>query len=175
MLPVRPVQWSHEHDRELTCPSMIKAAKLSSDNRYRYALWRTWDAGRPSVLFLGLNPSTADGERDDPTVRRYVGFAKRWGYGTLSIGNLFALRTPSPRTLCSASDPIGPRNDWWLRQLADDGDLIVAAWGGAGTWMARDREVRDMLGAMVCLGHTRSGQPRHPLYVRRATRLRDLP
>ena len=167
-------QSPHASDIEMPSSSMIRAAKLSSDGRYRYALWRTWNTGLPTVLFLGLNPSTADAEGDDPTVRRCIGFAKRWGYGTLGIGNLFALRTSSPPVLRRSTFPIGPLNDRWLRQLAAGADLIVGAWGAAGTWMDRDRQVRNMIGPMMCLGSTRSGQPRHPLYVPRDARLRQL-
>ena len=167
-------QSPHVNEIEMPSSSMIRAAKLSSDGRYRYALWRTWNTGLPTVLFLGLNPSTADAERDDPTVRRCIGFAKRWGYGTLCIGNLFALRTSSPRVLRRSTFPIGPQNDLWLRRLAAEADLIVAAWGAAGAWMDRDREVRNMFGPMMCLGSTVGGQPRHPLYVPRDARLRQL-
>jgi hypothetical protein len=147
---------------------------LSSDSRYRYALWRTWDAALPTVLFLGLNPSTADGKRDDPTVRRCIGFAKRWGYGSLSIGNLFALRTSSPLVLRRSKFPIGPQNDRWLRRLTAEADLTVAAWGAAGTWLDRDHEVRSMFRSLMCLGTTQGGQPRHPLYAPRDARLRQL-
>ncbi len=69
---------------------------------------------------------------------------------------------------------MGPQNDRWLRRLAAEADLIVAAWGAAGTWMGRDREVRNMFGPMMCLGSTQSRQPRHPLYVPRDARLRQL-
>src|SRR5882724_4976365 len=92
-------------------------AVLSDCERYRYALWRRW-AERPAVLFVGLNPSTADALQDDPTIRRCIRFAKAWGYGALYMGNLFAFRATDPRAMKAEADAVGPDNDGWLRQLA---------------------------------------------------------
>ncbi len=85
-------------------------AVLSADGVYRYRLWRTWDASKPTLAFLMLNPSTADATEDDPTIRRCLGFAKEWGYGSLVVVNLFALRSPNPDALRENDDPVGPEN-----------------------------------------------------------------
>jgi hypothetical protein len=125
------------------------------------------------VLFIGLNPSTADHRRDDPTIRRCLGFARDWGFGRLTVVNLFAFRSASPQVLRIVSDPIGPANDAWILRLAHDADLVVAAWGvGVGVGLAggycdRATMVTSKVGGLYCLGRTSDGSPRHPLYVRR--------
>ncbi|HEX7157012.1 MAG TPA: DUF1643 domain-containing protein [Burkholderiaceae bacterium] len=145
------------------------AARVSRCGRYRYALWRRWADG-PQVLFVMLNPSTADAKADDPTIRRCVDFARRWGFGSIAVGNLFAFRTPSPRALRRAVAPVGPRNDAWLARMARESVQIVAAWGNDGSWLDRDRAVRRLLPELHALAFTKSGQPRHPLYLPAAAR-----
>src|SRR5690348_9608350 len=110
---------------------MRSGAVLSPCRNYRFALWRRRDDG-PQVLFILLNPSTADESTDDPTVRRCIGFARAWGFGTVAIGNLFASRTRSPALLAEFSDPVGPGNGDWLVRLRDESSLTVAAWGNHG-------------------------------------------
>lgn len=136
---------------------------------YRYRLWRVWDEGLPTCLFVMLNPSTADADRDDPTIRRCVGFAKAWGYGRLDVVNLYAYRATKPDELWSAGDPIGPRNDVVIADAMLDAIHVVVAWGAnTGPTTARDVAVLRLAPhprSIVCLGVTRSGQPRHPLYV----------
>lgn len=140
-------------------------ALFSRDYTYRYALARVWDESGPVVTFIGLNPSTADDRIDDPTVRRCVGFAQRWGYGQLLLGNLFAYRSTSPGVLGRVSDPVGPLNDRWLRRLVRMANCVVAAWGAGGRLSGRDEAVLAILGPAHCLGTTREGHPRHPLYL----------
>jgi len=113
-----------------------------------------------------LNPSTANATVDDPTIGRCISFAKAWGYGSLTVGNLFAYRTPSPEVLKTVADPVGPDNDRWLDQLSRDADLTVAAWGNHGTFRNRGFEVATRLRNPHCLRVTARGQPSHPLYVR---------
>lgn len=132
---------------------------------YRYVLRRTWDSALPSVLFVGLNPSTADASVDDPTIRRCRRFAKDWGYGSLVMANLFAYRATKPSVLPHVEDPVGPRNNWWLTNLSRKINLIVAAWGVHGTLLARDVEVLAKLSNVHCLGLTKKGFPKHPLYL----------
>jgi hypothetical protein len=139
-------------------------ACISRCGRYRYALWRRWDDG-PQVLFVMLNPSTADQRDDDPTIRRCIGLAARWGYAAVAVGNLFAFRTPSPRVLRRAAHPVGRANDRWLQRLAAESGRMIAAWGNDGTLLGRDVQVRSMLAPLYALSLTRCGQPRHPLYV----------
>ena len=143
---------------------MQSRAAFSACRRYRYALWRQWAEG-PNILFVMLNPSTADARNDDPTIRRCLGFAKAWGFGSLAVGNLFALRTPSPRELARSAAPVGARNDRWLRELHDQAAFVLAAWGNHGRLLDRAAAVRRMLAAPHMLGLTGAGQPRHPLYV----------
>jgi hypothetical protein len=113
-----------------------------------------------------LNPSTADASQDDPTIRRCIGFSKSWGYGGLAVANLFALRSSNPAILDDASDPVGPLNDDILSRLVEEADMVVAAWGSHRVAKDRARQIRPILGEARCLGVTRSGDPRHPLYVR---------
>ena len=143
-------------------------ADFSDCGRYRYKLWRTWDDIRPDVMFIMLNPSTADATADDPTIRRCIGFAHDWGYGGVRVGNLFAWRTPYPQALRSALDPIGRHNDSALCELAEGAALVVAAWGVHGMWLARAQTVRQRFTRPLhALGVTKSGEPAHPLRLRR--------
>jgi hypothetical protein len=153
---------------------MIRRAAFSRCGSYRYALWREWDETRPTVLFVALNPSTADHERDDPTIRRCIRFARDWEFGALVVANLFAFRTPFPKLLRAARDPVGPRNDRWINRLADDAGLVVAAWGAHGDYLARASRVAERIGDCHALGLTASGAPRHPLYVRADVRPRPF-
>lgn len=143
------------------------SATFSPDYAYRYALTRRWD-DRPPAVFVMLNPSTADAARNDPTVKRCLGFARR-GNGGLVIVNLFALRATDPRELRRHPDPVSDGNDWFLRKHCRPGALVIAAWGAGGVLHGRDRAVLAMLreaGVTVnCLGTTAAGAPRHPLYL----------
>ena len=144
-------------------------AEFSSCGRYRYTLWRTWDAGAPPVMFVMLNPSTADAAQNDPTIRRCIGFARDWGYGGVRVGNLFAWRTPYPRALRSAPEPVGRDNDGALRELADGAALVIAAWGVHGAWRGRAQAFRQAFPRPLhALCITKSGEPAHPLRLRRA-------
>jgi hypothetical protein len=153
---------------------MKRSAHFSRCGRYRYALWRTWDAQLPTMLFIGLNPSTADAIEDDPTIRRCIRFAQDRGYGRLVVANLFARRTSKPAVLRKKSNPIGRHNNRWLLRLAAKSDICVAAWGNSGRYLGRDAEVIALLGHLQCLGLTTAGAPRHPLYVRANATLRSL-
>ncbi|MFN8484194.1 MAG: DUF1643 domain-containing protein [Anaerolineae bacterium] len=144
-----------------------RGAVFDASGLYRYRLWRVWGAGR-TVAFVMLNPSAADAERDDPTIRRCMGLAQAWGYGRLEVVNLFAYRSPSPKALRRVSDPVGSDNDRHLRGVVADAPLVVVAWGNHGALLGRDRAALETLTAarLYCLGVTLRGQPRHPLYVR---------
>jgi hypothetical protein len=113
-----------------------------------------------------LNPSTADQQRNDPTIRRCIGFAARWGFGAVAVGNLFAFRTPSPAILRQVAHPVGRANDRWLQRLAAESSRVIAAWGNEGVLLGRDVQVRRLLAPLHALGLTQQGQPRHPLYLR---------
>lgn len=117
-------------------------------------------------MIIGLNPSTADARQDDPTIRRCIGFARDWGYGGLVVTNLFAFRATYPADLKAAADPVGPRNDAWIRRMAGQVEIIVAAWGNDGLWLDRSERVQQMLaGRLHCLRLNAGGEPAHPLYL----------
>jgi len=123
------------------------------------------------VLFVGLNPSTADAQADDPTIRRMARFARDWGFGGMTVCNLFAFRATDPRILKLAHDPIGPANNRVLRREAGRAALIVACWGNHGLWRRQAAAALPLLGdrsrPLLCFGLTHLGQPKHPLYLRR--------
>lgn len=155
-------------------------AVISSDQVYRYALWREIEAqgNEGTVLFVMLNPSTADASVDDPTIRRCMGFARDWGYGRLAVGNLYAMRATDPVQLAQfKGDPIGPENDEWLRKLVADADQTIVAWGNGWSNQSAKRAaaVLDLLTyggslSVECLGQTKTLNPRHPLYIAADTR-----
>jgi hypothetical protein len=152
-------------------------AVFSPCETYRYRLWRTWVVG-PRVVFVGLNPSTADATADDPTVRRCVGFAKAWGFGGVDVVNLFAYRSSEPRVLKRAANPTGPDNDDHLLDVARGAGRVIAAWGVHGTHCGRDETVFELLRAsgvkVSCLSRTQAGHPRHPLYAKGSLRPRTF-
>ena len=145
---------------------MKKDAVLSEDRVYRYMLSRVWDETKATVLFIGLNPSTADEVQDDPTVKRCINFAKSWGYGGVVMANLFAYRTSRPIELKSAKDPIGKDNDKWLKKLAKESDIVICAWGNHGHFQNRGNTVKAMLDKLYYLSLNQSGEPAHPLYLK---------
>jgi hypothetical protein len=168
-----------------------KGAKISQCGRYRYKLWREWrgthdsknwrwleakdGAGSPlgeskACVFIMLNPSTADAEQDDPTIRRCVGFAKAWNYERLEVVNLFAYRATQPAVILAmdgAVDPIGPDNLEWVTGAVANAGIIICAWGAHGSYLRHDETVLGWCGtkAVHALGLTVDGSPRHPLYL----------
>lgn len=147
----------------------FSGATFSPCRRYRFTLWRTWEPKFEPVAFIGLNPSTADEDVDDPTIRRCVDFAKRWGGGGLVMLNLFGWRSTDPKGLHTAVDPIGDGNDDAIRRTVRSARLVVAAWGFHGSLDARDVAVRELVKGegvrLWRLGTTKDGHPRHPLYM----------
>jgi hypothetical protein len=155
-----------------------RRALLSPDGRYRYVLEREWDPAGASVLWVMLNPSTADADVDDPTSRRCLRFTKRWaasepefGIGRMTVANLFARRSTSPTALLDLTleDMGGPDNASHLREQIERASFVVAGWGGFYRKLAGRPLVEEIAGAtgvpLFCLGTTASGDPRHPLYV----------
>lgn len=144
-----------------------RGAIISPCGLYRYRLWRRWAPG-PTCLFIMLNPSTADAEADDPTIRRCIGFAKREGCGRLDVVNLFALRATRPADLWATGPDTrigGPQSEIEFHRAVRESDLLVAAWG-ADTRTA-ERWIIERYGPrLFCLGWTKNGAPRHPLYVK---------
>ena len=152
---------------------MIKAAAFSLDRKYRYALWRIWDRRKPICMFIGLNPSTADENIDDPTIRRCKNYSADWNYGGICMTNLFAFRSTHPHDLLNTLKPIGPENNTWLMYLAIHSKIVVACWGNWGTMSKRNEEVRKLIPNLYCLSTTKRGQPKHPLYVPIAVKLKQ--
>lgn len=143
-------------------------AVFSPDETYRYLLWREWDDSRPTVAWVMANPSTADGLSDDPTIERVYGFSDRWGYGRFVVANLFAYRTAEPSDLDTVDDPVGPRNDDILHELASQAEPVIAAWGTPGDRHGRPEEVLDMLNIdLYALTVLSCGNPGHPLFKQR--------
>lgn len=144
------------------------SALLCGCGRHRYRLSRCWDVSLPAVCFVMLNPSTADAFQDDPTIRRCIGFARAWGYGELQVVNLYSLRTPSPAALKKAALRNGPDHDAHLFEAAAAAARVVVAWGNHGDRVrvaAVLPRLRAAAGQVLCLGQTKTGAPRHPLYV----------
>ncbi|WP_218563876.1 DUF1643 domain-containing protein [Marinospirillum perlucidum] len=154
--------------------SVTSGVEVSPCENYRYLLWKTWDAKAPRMLFIGLNPSLALSDEGNPTMQRCLAFAKSWGYGGVYLANLFAWRSPDPRGLLAAQEPIGPDNDAWLVKLAGQTDLQLAAWGNHGAHLGRSLAVRKLLPDLHCLKINRSGEPAHPLYLRASLRPQPL-
>jgi hypothetical protein len=148
---------------------METGACFDASGLYRYSLWRVWNRHTPKLVFIMLNPSTADAEINDPTIRRCIGFAQVWGYGRLEVVNLFGLRTPDPHRLRQAPDPVGDQCDAYIQTAAQQADRIILAWGNWGNFCGRDQTVLSLLTSykLFCLGRNQSGQPRHPLYLKR--------
>lgn len=149
----------------------LAGADLSEDGQYRFSLWRIFDAAKPMVLFIGLNPSTADATHDDATIRRCSRFAQDWGFGGFYMANLFCIRSTNPNRLWELSDPIGPRADEWLDVLAAKCAQVVFAWGTYGYFMGRDQAVIARFPDAYCLGHSKDKHPLHPLYLPSGTQL----
>lgn len=144
----------------------VSEALYSDCERYRYALSRTWDDTTAPVAFIMLNPSTATEERNDPTIERCERRARMMGAGGLLIGNLFAFRATRPSDLKAADAPVGAENDAELIKICARAGMCIAAWGVHGTLLQRHLDILSILPRPLhCLGLTKHGHPRHPLYV----------
>jgi hypothetical protein len=152
---------------------MNSGAIISEDGKYHYQLWRIWDNTKPLVLWIMLNPSTADADIDDPTIRRCIGFTRMWGYGGLYVGNLFAYRATNPKKLHSVYNPMGnPKNRIHLRFMREKTEKIICAWGSfKGKNIPYYYEVFRKYADNYCLGTTKNGNPKHPLYLKSDSKL----
>lgn len=168
------LETAYENPRIAQMMAAPSGAIFSPCRKYRYLLWRYWGPGRAFAHFCALNPSTADETADDPTIRREIAFAKRFGADGLIKTNLFAFRATDPRDMKACSEPIGPLNDDWIYEAATVSCVDVAAWGVHGTHMGRDMVVRGMCINWKCLGVTKDGHPKHPLYLKSDTPLIEL-
>jgi hypothetical protein len=152
---------------------MVREARLSDDRRYRYTLFRRWGERPSGVTWIMLNPSTADAAVDDPTIRRCMVFSQRFGYDAMLVVNLFAYRTTDPDEILEVGPEaaIGPENGEWCQKACHQAAVIVAAWGALrkplrGAASAISKIIQKDGYRLKCLGKTKDGQPRHPLYIR---------
>lgn len=149
-----------------------KTATLSPCGRYRYSLGRRWVEDSALVLWVMLNPSTADAEKDDTTIAKITKFTKRFGYGAFEVVNLYAYRATDPKEMFAAQkngvDIVGPENDKWISEIAVGARVIIVAWGANAEW-SRVRKAMPFIDSVNlgvgCLSVTKSGHPGHPLYL----------
>lgn len=150
--------------------SHMSSAVISKCGRYRYQLMRGWGKVYPPLIWVMLNPSTADSKADDNTIRVITRFSRGWGYGSLMVVNLFALRATSPKDLIKHPDPVGPENDDYISKTLQTGFDVVLAWGANTFARPRVAELIPKLKEwtdkpLMCLRVTKDGSPGHPLYV----------
>jgi hypothetical protein len=145
-----------------------KDAVIDHTGKYRYSLLRSWDDTLNTVVFIMLNPSTADANEDDPTIRRCTTYAKSWGYGSLEVVNLFAYRATDPNQLLVAEDPIGFENNSYILKAISNASLVVLAWGTKGILLNRHKDVLSLLhtNELHCISISKDGHPKHPLYLK---------
>lgn len=149
---------------------MKGSAIISENGVYRYLLTREWMPSKGFVNFIMLNPSTADADQDDPTIRRCISFADAWGFGGIKVTNLFAYRATNPKDLKDVFDPVG--SEWlkWMEAGAEEARMIVLAWGNQGGYFERIRDFINRFHERTChLGLTKTRQPKHPLYLSKKT------
>jgi len=146
-------------------PHVICGAILSECGTYRYQLWRIWDATKPLVLWIMHNPSTADASKDDPTIRRVIGFTKEWGYGGIYVGNLFPFRATDPKELLNKSfEEIAPLENFkHTNEMKMKCGLYVLAYGNP---IVKDAAPEMFDADWMALKLTKSGNPCHPLYLK---------
>ncbi|MCV2879201.1 DUF1643 domain-containing protein [Sedimentimonas flavescens] len=148
-------------------------AVYSDCEKYRYLLTRIWQEGAPKALFIMLNPSTATEVQNDPTVERCERRARALGFGGFRVTNIFAYRATDPKVMRAQPDPVGPGNDAAIRESLDWAsgaeDRVICAWGSHGAHLERGAAVERLLRAsgrdLHHLGLTKSGAPKHPLYI----------
>lgn len=143
---------------------MKNGAIISDCQKYRFQLWRIWDESKPFVMFVMMNPSTADANEDDPTIRRCIGFAKSWGYGGIYVGNISPFRATDPKTLIKSKElfPIGHLSNIW--EMIEKCKLHVLAHGKIPF---KHPDIKFM--GWKCLGQNKDGSPKHPLYLKSNT------
>lgn len=150
-------------------------AVLSPCGVYRYTLTRDWEDGQ-SVMWLMFNPSTADATEDDATIRKCIGFSKKWGYGRMIVVNLFAVRSRDPKAVArmSMATAEGPLNDYWIIEAAKDAREVICAWGCAQHAPGIGGRIRNVMALiqshtantpLMCLGYRNDDHPRHPLML----------
>jgi len=148
------------HRREIAKKTMQRA-KISDDGVYRYQFVDIQDKTKPKILVIMLNPSTADEVKDDDTICKLRNKVAAWGYGGMYVGNLYAYRTPYPKVLKTVSDPEGPENRKYIRDMIDSGSFerVVYAWGNEEK---EPQWLRELVREPYCIALSKKGIPRHP-------------
>ena len=154
------------------------SAIIDPSGDFRFQLTRIWDPALPHACWIGLNPSDADARRNDPTIRKMIGFARLWGCGGIHVVNLFAIRSPYPMYIDPFSEPTA-ENDRYILDSVQGCEIVVACWGAEKVAIERAAQVlanlkREGVKEIKCLGTTKGGQPRHPLYLSYDLRLVDF-
>ena len=144
---------------------MKKGAIISNCEKYRFQLWRIWDDTKPLVLWIMHNPSTADGENDDPTIRRIINFSKDWGFGGIYVGNLFAYRAANPKELLNKDiEELSPIENFFHREeMIKKCSLHVLAFGNP---IVKNTGIEMKTHQWKALKVTKNGNPSHPLYLK---------
>ena len=176
--PFNETEMTRKHDPggkvRLALPDGTVGAAIFGGKRqeYRYRLSRTWDAEKPHVMFVMMNPSTADPLVDDPTVAKCGRFARAWRYGGVYVGNTFAYRTTDQKRLMQVPDPVGPENDAYLIEMAKEAAIVVFSYGQPCHATLRPRGLalaRLLMKEAGVKPHTlrlaKNGTPWHPLYL----------
>lgn len=147
-----------------------RSADISNDKKERFSLSRIWDSKKPKVLYIMLNPSYADDELDDPTIRRLIFFSKKFRFGGFYVTNLFTQITPYPKEL-NMDNHLKKKNLKIINELIKKSNLIVYAWGNL---VSEPKELMKLIESPLCFGMNKNGTPKHPLYLRSDTKLRDF-
>ena len=151
-------------------PLVVANTRFNPGRTHRYTLFRYWGDPAHYCAFVGMNPSGADEVSVDRTVMKCCNFSARWGFGALYMLNAFALRATNSEELYLHSDPVGPENDRWIREIAGAAARIVVAWGKPGGEFGRGKQVEAIVREacqpewVFCFGRNRDGTPTHPLY-----------
>jgi hypothetical protein len=161
-------------DETIQLGDWCAGAVMSEDSKYRFKLWRRWEAQMGFVCWIMLNPSTADHLQDDATIRRCISFTRRWGYGGMEVVNLFAYRATDPKVLLRVVGNVtGPHNDAWIKTTVESATMTLAAWGSWGCLHGRSKQLYTLLSQhhVMCLGKTVDGEPKHPVRLGYNTQL----
>ena len=152
------------------------SASFSGCGLYRWSLTRVLTSGTRGIAFVGLNPSTADATKDDPTIRRCVGFALDWGYDVLHMLNVHAFRSTDPKGLLTCEDPVGVHNFAAIQATVSTSETVIIAWGANPLQGYAHRIALWLMShpKTYCLGQTKAGAPKHPLYLPASTAPRRL-
>lgn len=151
----------------MTSDTLISGADFSICRKYRFALWRIWDTDKPAVMFVGLNPSTANESGDDPTIKRVIAMSKKWGFGGVYMLNCFPFVSTDPAALtdCGRME----ENNEWLQAVSNKCEQVVFAWGAFAIAKQRADQLSSMFPEAKALQINKDGSPKHPLYVRVGT------